>query len=94
MRVAICRIKLLLPGTRSLKGKRQALKPLLHGLRRRFNVGVAEVEHHDVWQTAVIGLVSVSNDQRRLHSEMEKAVAWIENERPDLPIEEYAIDVL
>ena len=51
-RVAVGTVELHLPDVGSLKGKRHALKGLKDTLRRRFEISVAEVDHHDVWQRA------------------------------------------
>ncbi|MDX1616989.1 MAG: DUF503 domain-containing protein [Candidatus Promineifilaceae bacterium] len=92
MHVATCVITLHLYGVHSLKGKRRVLKSILNRLPRQFNVAVAETDCQDVWQTAVIGLVTVGNDAGLLHARLEKAVSWIEQARPDAPIEHYAIE--
>ena len=92
MVVATCVIKLRLDGVHSLKEKRRILKSVLARLPKHFNVAVAEVDLQDVWQTAVIAVVTVGNDNGYLHGLLEKAVAWIERERPDVPIDEYSIE--
>ena len=94
MLVASCIIKLNLPEVASLKEKRRILKSILARLPRQFNVAAAEVDYQDLWQTAVIGLVTVGNDAGYLHSILEKAVAWIEQTRPDVPIDDYSIEFL
>ena len=55
---------------------------------------VAEVDKHDVWGTAVIALVMVGNDAARLHSQLQKAISWLETHRPDVPIADYEIEIL
>jgi uncharacterized protein len=92
MHVATCVITLNLHGVDSLKGKRRIVKSILTRLPRQFNVAVAEVDLQDVWQTAVICLATVGNDGSHLHARLEKAVRWIEQSRPDVPIEHYAIE--
>lgn len=92
MLVATCVVKLNLNGVRSLKEKRRILKSILARLAREFNLAVAEVDCHDLWQTAVIGMVSVGNSEGYLHGMMEKAVNWIQNNRPDVPIDAYTIE--
>ncbi len=92
MFVATCTIKLYLPGNTSLKGKRRIVKSLQTRLRREFNLAIAEVEAQDVWQTVVLALVTVGNDQGHLHGRLEHAVTWITQQRPDLPVETYAIE--
>lgn len=92
MVVATCVVKLGLYGVYSLKDKRQVLKSILTRLPNQFNLAAAEVDCHDVWQTAVIGLVTVGTDTGYLHGLLEKAVAWIETNRPDARIEQYSIE--
>jgi uncharacterized protein YlxP (DUF503 family) len=92
MQIASCTITLQLYGIQSLKGKRSVLKSILARLPREFNVAAAEVGHNDTWQTAVIALVTVGNDPGYLHGLLEKAVAWLEENRPDAVIEQYRIE--
>jgi uncharacterized protein YlxP (DUF503 family) len=92
MQIATCTIKLQLYEVHSLKGKRRILKSILSRLPKQFNVATAEIDHHDIWQTAEIALVSVDNDAGYLHRLMEKAVAWLQENRPDAVIEQYHIE--
>jgi len=92
MQVATCVIKLNLNGVYSLKEKRRILKSILARLAQQFNVAAAEIECQEVWQTAVIGLATVGNDAGYLHGLLEKAVAWIAQTRPDIPIDDYRIE--
>jgi len=94
MHIATCVITLQLFGTDSLKAKRSILKSLIARLPKQFNVAIAEVDHHDSWHTAVIALATVGNDPGYVHGLMEKAVAWIEQNRPDIVIEQYSIELL
>lgn len=94
MHVVTCVITLQLYGIGSLKDKRRVIKPILTRLPRQFNVAVAEIDSLDAWQTAVICLVTVGNDQGYLHGLMEKAVAWIQSGRPDAIVERYTIESL
>ena len=92
MRVATCVITLQLYGVDSLKGKRRIVKYILARLPQQFNIAVSEVDCHDVWQTAVIALVTVGNDAGYMHGLLEKSVTWIEKNRPDASIEHYSIE--
>jgi uncharacterized protein len=60
MHVAALVIDLHLPDTHTLKGKRAVLRPMVEGLRRRYNVAVAEVNHQDKWQRATVGVSVVA----------------------------------
>lgn len=92
MQIASCIITLQLYGVHSLKGKRRILKSILIRLPKQFNVATAEIDHNDTWQTAVIALVTVGNDPGYLHGLLEKAVTWLEENRPDAVIEKYTIE--
>ena len=93
MIIGACTVDLHLPGNGSLKGKRSILKPLLLRLRKEFNLATAEVDYHDVWQSAQIALVSVSTDAGHLQALLERAVHWIEKQRPDLDVIGWRIEV-
>jgi uncharacterized protein YlxP (DUF503 family) len=90
--IAICTVELNLSGVRSLKEKRRIIKSILSRLPKQFNVAVAEIDKQDIWQSAVIALVTVGNDVGYLHGLLEKSVAWIEKTRPDAPVDVYAIE--
>jgi uncharacterized protein YlxP (DUF503 family) len=63
---AALRFELHIPESRSLKAKRAAVRPLVDGLRHRFRVSVAEVDHHDRWQRAALGVAAVAESDGRL----------------------------
>jgi uncharacterized protein len=59
-RVATLELDLHLPAARSLKAKRSVLRPLIEGLRHRYQVAVAEVDHQDLWQRAGVAVAAVA----------------------------------
>lgn len=61
MYAAAIRFDLHVPQSQSLKGKRHAIRPIVDGLRHRFKVSVAEVDHLEQWQRAAIGVAVVAN---------------------------------
>ena len=71
-------VELHLPDVGSLKGKRHALKGLKERVRARFEVSVAEVDHHDLWQRATLALACVSHDSRHANEVVSKAMDFIE----------------
>jgi len=94
MVIGICSIELHLPGNGSLKGKRRILKPLLARLRREFNLAGAEVDCHDVWQSAEVAFVTVANDPGRVHTVLERVVRWIETYHPEVQIVDWEIEII
>ena len=94
MVVGACRITLHIPANHSLKGKRQILRSLLTRVRNEFGVSAAEVEAHDLWQRAVIGLAYVSNDASHANEVLSKAVNFIERARGSVELLDYELEIL
>lgn len=86
MVIGLCTIELDIPGCASLKEKRSILKPLLARLHREFNVSAAEVDLHDVWQSATIAVVIVSTANAHADRTLQSIVRWIENTRLDVEV--------
>ncbi len=84
--VGVARLELHIPENGSLKTKRMVVKSVVQRVRNRFNVAVAEVDTHDVWQVATLGIVCVSDDRRHANEMMSKVVAFIESERLDAEV--------
>ena len=78
MVVGIVRIRLHLEGNHSLKGKRKVIKSILQKVSSRFNCAASEVEFHDVWQSAEIGIATVGNDGPTINSALDKILDFIE----------------
>ncbi len=62
MFVLALEVDLRFTSSHSLKEKRMLLRPILDGLRSRFDVSVAEVAHQDTWQRCTLGIALVSGD--------------------------------
>ncbi len=71
MPVGLLTLEIHIPDAQSLKDKRQVLRSLKDRLRNKFNVAVAELDHQDVWQRAVVGVVSVSADTAYLEQALQ-----------------------
>ena len=94
MNIGVCRINLRLPENSSLKGKRQVLKSITNRIRNKFNVSVAEVDNHDLWQLATIGICCVSNDNRYTNEVLSKVADFVVNSRFEVEILDYEIEIL
>jgi hypothetical protein len=77
-RVALGTVELHLPEVGSLKGKRHVLKGLKEKVRHRFEVAIAEVDHHDTWQRTTLAVACVSHDSRHANEVVSKALDFIE----------------
>ncbi|MEJ2070981.1 MAG: DUF503 domain-containing protein [Syntrophobacterales bacterium] len=80
MVVAIARLTLIIHDNNSLKGKRKVVRSLIEKVRHRFEASVAEVEDHDLWQKAKIGVALVGNDARLLSTRLDQITSFIENQ--------------
>ncbi len=72
MPVGLLTLELHIPDAQSLKDKRQVLRSLKDKLRRQFNVAVAELDHHDAWQRSVVGVVTLSNEEKHVNEVLQK----------------------
>jgi len=77
--VGLCHIRLIARESRSLKNKRAVVKKVTERLKGRFNISVAEVGSHDLWQRAEIGFVAVGVDERTVNSLLDRAVDFVED---------------
>jgi uncharacterized protein YlxP (DUF503 family) len=80
MLAALCTIDLRIPSCRSLKEKRHVIKALTSGLRSRFNVAVAEVDHQELWQRATLGVSTVAGEGYHLRKVMHEVERFVERE--------------
>ena len=71
MPVGLLTLELHIPDAHSLKDKRQIVRSLKDRLRRHFNVAVAEMEYHDVWQRSIIGVVTLSTAEQHVEESLQ-----------------------
>jgi len=83
MVVALLTVHLFLPGARSLKDKRMVLRRVKDRLAK-FNVAVAEVDHHDLWQRAELGIVTVATSSEHADRELAAVADEIDRVEPGL----------
>lgn len=74
---AVC-FDLHIPESRSLKVKRAAIRPIVDGLRHRFHVSVAEVNHQDRWQRASIGVAVVAGTDGHLREVLDSVRRFVD----------------
>lgn len=85
MHAAALRFELHVPESRSLKTKRAALRPIVDGLRHRFHVSVAEVDHQDTWQRAALGVAAVAESDGQLREMLARVERFVAA-RPDVEL--------
>lgn len=85
MRVAALRVEIHLPTPQSLKEKRAILRPTIEGMRRLGSFSIAEVDHHDDWQRATVGVAVVAPDGRGLDMQISKIRRYLDS-RPNIEV--------
>jgi len=94
MNTGVCKIKLHLPGSQSLKDKRRVVKSITSRLRNQYNISIAEVDDQHLWQLATIGIACVSNDNQHVDETLSKVVNFITQNYPELEIVNREVEIL
>ena len=92
--IGLCTIDLSLPEVHSLKQKRSILKSIIHRMRNKFNVSVAEIDHQDQWQSATLSFVAVSNTNRHVQQIVTQVNNWIEAQESEFIITNISVEFL
>lgn len=79
MVVGFSELQLRLPSCSSLKEKRQIIKSVKERTRRRFNVSISEIDHHDLRQRAALGIAYVSKTSYQAKKTLAHVVKQIED---------------
>jgi len=93
MPVGLLTLDLYIPDAQSLKDKRQVLRSLKDKLRSEFNVAVAEMEHHEAWQRSLIGVVTLSNEEKHVREVLNKVLSEADRILGSLLVNQ-AIDII
>jgi len=83
MAVVLLTVEFHFPFARSLKDKRMVLRGL-KDRAKEFNVGVAEIDHHDLWQRATLGIVTIATDGVHAERELQAVADKLERAEPGL----------
>lgn len=63
MIIGLLSLEIYLPFSNSLKEKRKRLVRVRDRLKSKYNVAFSEIDYHEKWQRALIGVVTL-NDQK------------------------------
>jgi uncharacterized protein YlxP (DUF503 family) len=94
MNAGICRIKLHLSESQSLKDKRRVVKSIISRLRSQYNISVAEVDDQDLWQLVTLGIACVSNHNQHVDEILSRAMGFITKNYPELEIVDQEMEIL
>jgi len=76
--IGVLTLELHMGEANSLKDKRRIIKSLIARIKNRYNVSVAEVGEHDLWQRSTIGISFVSSEQSHVHQVFASVVKFVE----------------
>lgn len=79
MTIGLLQMEFLIPGSRSLKDKRRAMKSLKTLLRNRYNCSVAEIGFKDSWGRSRLAACVVSDDSAHVHSQLTEIARFASN---------------
>lgn len=94
MHAGVCRVKLHLPASQSLKDKRQAIKSVTSRVRNSYNVSIAEIYDQDLWQLCTLGIACTGPDPSSIEDLLGRVVEFVASARQDYEVVESEIDVL
>jgi hypothetical protein len=70
-------VELHIDASQSLKDKRQVIKSILDGARRRYGVSASEVGFQDQWQRAQLGFAVVASSEGQATEIMDKVDRFV-----------------
>ena len=93
MLIGAMQIELLIPDAHSLKEKRMVLKSIKQRLQNKYNISVAEIDHQELWQRALLGIAMVANEKRFLKKALDKIMNFVDDQ-DRVQVIDYQIEML
>lgn len=93
MVLGLLELDLMIRGARSLKDKRRAVKSYKDRIRARFNVSIAEVSDHELYQRAGLAVACVGTDVAFVQSVLQRVANQVAYVR-DLELIDQSIEIL
>jgi uncharacterized protein YlxP (DUF503 family) len=94
MNTGVCKIKLHIPGSQSLKDKRRIVKSIISKLRNQYNISIAEVDDQDLWQLTTLGISCVSNNGQHIDETITRIINFIGQNYPELEVVSQEIEII
>jgi uncharacterized protein len=92
--IGVCHLTLAIAGSTSLKDKRRVVKSLTERVRNRFNVAVAEVDAHELWNTAVLGVACVSTGRAHADEVLTHVVDFVQGGHGNAELVDYSVEIV
>lgn len=79
-------LEIHIPDATNLKEKRMVIRSLKEKLKSKFNVAVSEIDKQDLWQSAVVAVVTVTSDKFQTEKILNSIINFIDENFPHLHI--------
>jgi len=93
MRVGALKVELFISDANSLKHKRTVIKALKDRIRNNFNVSISEIDEHDKWQKATLGIATIGPDKRYINGVLDKVLDFLRGNHK-VQILDYQLEIL
>jgi len=91
--IGVLTLDLHIPASGSLKDKRRVLRSLKDRIHNKFNAAVAEIDFHDKWQRAGLGICTIGNDKSYLNGSLDTILQLTEGYH-EVQITDYNIEFI
>lgn len=80
MVIGLCIVELLIGEAGSLKDKRRILKSMMDRVKAHYNVSIAEIDNHDIWQRSTVAFACVANERKHTFQVLNSVVKFFEKQ--------------
>jgi uncharacterized protein YlxP (DUF503 family) len=87
MLVGLCLLDLHLPDCHSIKEKRMVIRSVKDRARARFNLSVAELDHQDLHQRALLGFAMLAGGRVPIERDFHSLIHDIEQRHPEIQLQ-------
>jgi hypothetical protein len=87
-------ISILLPYCTNLKEKRKIVLSIVERIRKRFNISIAEVQDHDLWQKCSLGFSAVTSKHSEIEVMVDAVYSTLERHINDIEILSFQYDII
>lgn len=87
-------VSVFLPLCSSLKEKRKIIQSVTARVRKRFNISIAEVAHHELWQRSKLGFSAVTGNNSDLEIFIESIKQTLDLHINELEILEFKYEII
>jgi hypothetical protein len=80
MLLGICKIRLYLSNSHSLKDKRNILRSIKARIRNNYNISISEIDNYNLWKNTTLGIACIGNDKKYLNKILNAVIRFIKKE--------------